>query len=87
MLAIEALVAGEPVQALGWLDQARRRVTRSTDVYVAMQAAILATDIEVSSQLGYQERVTATAQALLELAARAHMDHYLEPAAAILQRP
>ena len=86
VLAMEALASGEPSQALSWVDEARRRVTRETDVYVAVQAAILATDIEVNSQLGNEDRVAGTARALLELAARGHMDDHVERAAAILQR-
>jgi DNA-binding SARP family transcriptional activator len=85
VLAMRALAAGEPVQALAWIDEARRRVSRETDVYVAMQAAILATDIQVSSQLGDEERTNGSARGLLELAARAHMDDHVESAAAILR--
>ncbi len=86
VLALKSLAAREPTAALGWVDEARRRVARETDVYVAMQAAILATDIAISSQLGHEERVAGTARALLELAARAHMDHHVQHAVAVLQR-
>ncbi len=85
VLAMKSLAAHEPAEALGWIDEARRRVSRETDVYVAMQAAILATDIAITSELGHEERVAGTARALLELAARAHMDDHVELAAAILQ--
>lgn len=84
VLAMESLAAGDPTQALAWVDEARRRVSRETDVYVAMQAAILATDIEVSSRLGDADRVAGTARALLELAARGHMDDQVHWAAGIL---
>lgn len=86
VLALQALAARDCSQALGWIDEARRRVTRETDVYVAMQAAILATDIEVCARLGHQERQAASARALLELAARGHMDDHVERAAAVLRR-
>ena len=86
VLAMEALAADDPTRALGWVDEARRRISRETDVYVAMQAAILDTDIEVSSRLGDADRVAGTARALLELAARGHMDDHVRRAADILQR-
>jgi len=87
VLALQALAAQNPDDALAWIDEARRRVSRETDVYVAMRAAILATDVEVSAQLGHADRRAASARALLELAARAHMDDHVERATAILQRP
>jgi hypothetical protein len=87
VLALRELEIGRPVEALSWMDEARRRVCRETDVYVAMQAAILATDIDVSSHLGHEERRASSARALLELAARAHMDDHVERAAAILRAP
>ncbi len=86
VLAMQARASSEPAQALGWVEEARRRVSRETDVCVAMQAAILATDIEVNARLGHEERVAATARALLELAARGHMDDHVQRAAALLQR-
>ena len=87
VLAMRALVDRQSDEALSWVEEARRRVARETDVYVAMQAAILATDIDVSLQLGDGERSAASARALLGLAARGHMDDHLSHAAAILQLP
>jgi tetratricopeptide (TPR) repeat protein len=86
VLALQALAARDCSRALDWIEEARRRVTRETDVYVAMQAAILATDIEVCARLGHDERQVASARALLELAARGHMDDHVERAAAVLRR-
>lgn len=85
VLALRSLSSRKPAEALSWVDEARRRISRETDVYVAMQAAILATDIEISAQLGQGERVAGTARALLELAARGHMDHHVAHALAALQ--
>lgn len=73
--------------ALTWLDEARRRVVRETDVYVGMQGAILATDVELSTCHGREDRAAAAARALLELAARTHMDGYLELSMAALRHP
>lgn len=86
VLAMKALSAGKPTEALEWVDEARRRVARETDVYAAMQAAILATDMAVSCRLGHEERAEGSARALLELAARAHMDDHVDGAAAIIRR-
>jgi DNA-binding SARP family transcriptional activator len=85
VLALGELAEGRPQEALSWIDQARRRVTRETDVYVAMQAAILATDVDISTRLGHEERAMGSARALLELAARGHMDDHLDRAAAVLR--
>ena len=50
-----------------------------------MQAAILATDVDISTRLGHEERAMGSARALLELAARGHMDDHLDRAAAVLR--
>jgi tetratricopeptide (TPR) repeat protein len=86
VLALRAARAGDTRGALCWVDEARRRVGRETDVYVGMQGAILATDIELSTGRGDLERAAATGRALLELAASSHMDGYLELAMAAVQR-
>lgn len=85
VLALQELSAGRPTSALAWVDEARARVSRETDVYVAMQAAVLATDIEVAGRLGHGERRRASARALLELAARGHMDGHLGTARGALE--
>jgi DNA-binding SARP family transcriptional activator len=85
-LALQAAVAGDTDEALTWVDEARRRVRRETDVYVGMQGAILATDIELSTSRGQQDRAAASGRALLELAASTHMDGYLTLAMTALRR-
>ncbi|MFC6287962.1 tetratricopeptide repeat protein [Nocardioides sp. GCM10027113] len=85
-LALSALAAGDAAEACRWVDEAGRRVARETDVYVAMQAAILATDVEVSARLGDEERLASRARSLLELAARAHLDDHVACAADLLRR-
>jgi tetratricopeptide (TPR) repeat protein len=79
-LALHAAVAGDTDAALTWVDEARRRVARETDVYVGIQGAILATDIELSTSQGQEDRAAGSGRALLELAASTHMDGYLEMA-------
>lgn len=85
-LALQAAGAGDTDGALAWVDEARRRVGRETDVYVGMQGAILATDIELSTSQGQAERAAASGRALLELAASTHMDAYLELAMTAVRR-
>lgn len=68
---------GQHDQALDWITQARHRCLRETDTYVAMHAAILATDAELSLAAGERDRADTTTRALIALAARTHMDAHL----------
>lgn len=86
-LALRAAALGNSAEALTWVDEARRRVGRETDVYVGMQGAILATDIQLSTRQGEHDRAATSGRALLELAARTHMDGYLTLALTALGRP
>ncbi len=71
--------------AFTWINEARRRVGQGTDVCAGLQGAILATDIELSTNRGKADRAAASARALLELAARTHMDGYLDHAVAAVR--
>jgi tetratricopeptide (TPR) repeat protein len=84
-LALQTAGGGDIGGALTWVDEARRRVGRGTDVCVGMQGAILATDIELSTSRGAGDRAAASARTLLELAARTHMDGYLDQAMAAMR--
>ena len=84
-LALQIAGGGDTGGALTWVDEARRRVGRETDVCVGMQGAILATDIELSTRQGAGDRAAASARTLLELAARTHMDGYLDLAMTALR--
>lgn len=84
-LALTALAGGRPDQARHWIDEAGRRVVRESDAYVALQAAILATDIEVSRCQREHGRMLDSARSLLDLGARGHMDDHVERATAILR--
>jgi hypothetical protein len=68
---------GRPGEALEWIEDARVRCLRETDVFVAMHAAILTTDAEISLSAGQAERAEQAARALVSLAARTHMDAHL----------
>ena len=77
----------------GELDVARSGSTRpcsaastAPTTYAAVLAAILATAAELSAAAGDQDRTAHHARALIALAARAHLDHYLPQAVALLHR-
>ncbi len=76
-IALAHAAAGDLQSALEWIARARQRCLRETDVYVAMHAAILATDAELATAAEDEARAQSSARALVALAARAHMDAYL----------
>ena len=76
-IALTHAAVGEHDQALEWIDQSRRRCLRETDTYVGMHAAILDTDATISASAGQAARADAAGRALVALAARCHMDHFL----------
>lgn len=76
-LALVHAKRGDPGRALDWAREARARCQRESDTYVGLQAAILATLAEMSSDA---EESHAVARALLSLAAAAHLDGYLRGA-------
>ena len=77
VIAMAHATSGELDEALEWIDQAQRRCRRETDVFVAVQATILATDAELSRRADDPSRADASARALVALAARTHMDAHL----------
>ena len=76
-IALTHAAAGDTERALEWIGQAQRRCLRETDTFVAMHAAILATDSEISLAAGQHDRAQATTRALISLAAKTHMDAHL----------
>lgn len=85
VLGMRAFAAGDLDAASGWLQEARTRVARETDVYVALQAEVLALELRVGRDLGDADRVASAALALLALGARAHMPHHVAAAAETLR--
>jgi DNA-binding SARP family transcriptional activator len=86
MLALAYLASGDTNAALDWITLARERCLRETDTFVAIHAAILADDAMISLAAGHVTRADATARALVSLAARNHMDGFLERGLELLQR-
>ena len=85
-MALSCAAGGRLDEALGWISQANGRCRRETDAFVGLQAAILVTDAELSRAAGQAERAEASARALVSLAARTHMDAYLDQGLAALDR-
>lgn len=64
--------------ALDWIGAARGRSTRDADSYVAIIAAIYDTESTIADRAGDGDRAQRAARDLVALAARTHMDHYLD---------
>jgi DNA-binding SARP family transcriptional activator len=77
-IALTYAAAGDTERALEWISQAQHRCLRETDTFVAIHAAILATDCEISMAGGHHDRAQANTRALISLAAKTHMDAHLE---------
>ncbi len=84
LLARTHHASGDVDTALDWIARARERCVREIDIYEAIHAAILLDDAEMSLSAGNAERADATARSLLSLAARRHMDAYLDRAVRLL---
>jgi DNA-binding SARP family transcriptional activator len=85
-IALERAADGDHASALEWIGRARERCLRETDVFVAMHAAILATEAELAETVGDQARAETSARALVSLSARTHMDGHLARGLALLDR-
>lgn len=83
-LALGFAAEGDPALALQWLDDARRRCVRETDLYAALEVEIVASKVEIMNELGRSGEVTELAREWLALAARTHMDSHAARAAAFL---
>ena len=77
-IALTHAADGDLERALEWIGQAQTRCLRETDTFVAMHAAILATDSEISTTAGLLDRAQASARSLIALAAKTHMDAHLD---------
>ena len=84
-LALFAAAEGDLPSGLGWLDEARRRCVRETDLYAALEVEIVASNVELLHRLGRAAEAAATARDWVSLAAKAHMDGHVERAAALLR--
>jgi hypothetical protein len=74
-------------RAADWLAEARRRCVRETDKYAGLHVKILADQMELSSRQGQAEQASIIARELVSVAARAHMDAYVNRAAEFLGPP
>jgi DNA-binding SARP family transcriptional activator len=83
-IALAAAAEGDLDSALAWIARARDSCLRETDVFVAMHAAILATEAELAAAAGDAERAETSARTLVALAAHTHMDTHLARGLALL---
>ena len=83
-LALGFAAEGDPARALDWLDDARRRCVRETDLYAALEVEIVASKVEIMRTLGRTDEAMVLAREWLSLAARTHMDAHAARAAALL---
>lgn len=83
-LALGFAADGDPATALDWLDEARRRCVRETDVYAALEVEIVASKVRILRELGRTDDLTVLAREWLSMAARTHMDAHAASAAALL---
>ena len=86
MIALSRASAGDQEAALEWITQAHTRCRRETDVYVGVEAAILATDADLSLAAGQTSRAEESARTLIALAARTQMDARLDHGLELLRR-
>ena len=71
-------------RALEWLGEARRRVVREIDGYVALQVEIRASEAQIQRRAGNGAVADALGREWLALAARTHMDRHVALAAAFI---
>jgi len=76
--------SGQGMAAMDWLSEARRRGTRDSDAYCALQVEVLASQVEVSLGMGKPEMADVLAREWVSLAARTHSNGHVARAAAFI---
>lgn len=85
ILAMHHAQAGNTDQALAWITDARQRVRRRSDTWVAMIGEVLLTEATIRQSIGDASGANATAQELVNFAARTQLSQLLEKGLAITQ--
>ncbi|CAN5717209.1 hypothetical protein BH11PSE3_BH11PSE3_18990 [soil metagenome] len=83
-LALSHAADGDLEAGLAWLDEARRRAVRESDLYAALEVEIVASKVELLGRLGRAGEASVLAREWVSLAARTHMDGHVARAAAWL---
>jgi tetratricopeptide (TPR) repeat protein len=83
-LALTCAAEDDLGRALEWLGEARRRVVRDIDGYVALQVEIRASEAQIHRRAGHGDIADALGREWLALAARTHMDRHVALAAAFI---
>lgn len=78
VMALTYAAAADFAPALDWIGRARERCTRETDAYAALLVTILANHAEISLRAGQSAQADSIIRELLSLAARTHMDSYVQ---------
>jgi tetratricopeptide (TPR) repeat protein len=84
VLALYHARLGDHASALRWIDEARRRCVRKTDIWAGLLGTILLTDAELRFEAGDLPGADAAARDLVAFAARTHLDGLLPLGVAIL---
>jgi DNA-binding SARP family transcriptional activator len=88
VLALYHARRGDNASALRWIEEARSRCVRKTDIWAGMLGTILLTDAELRFEAGDLPGADAAARDLVAFAARTHLDALLPRGVAILsERP
>ena len=82
VLALTYAAADDMESAFKWLTQARVACVREMDAYMGMLVAILADRAALEGRAGHAAQADSTTRELLSVAARTHMDTYVQWAAA-----
>ena len=83
-MALTYAAEDDLTRALEWLAEARRRVIREIDGYVALHVEIRASEVQIHHRIGNSDLADALGREWLSLAARTHMDRHVALAAAFV---
>ncbi|MFV2001880.1 MAG: BTAD domain-containing putative transcriptional regulator [Paracoccaceae bacterium] len=86
VIAMVHCAVGDFALALDWLEQARIRCRREIDPYAALQVNICADRAEIYLRQGDGTQADGAARELLALAARSHMDRFVDKAVGMLEQ-
>ena len=84
VLALHHARRGDHASALRWIDEARSRCVRKTDIWAGLLGTILLTGAELRLQAGDGPGAEAAARDLVAFAARTHLDGVLARGVAVL---
>lgn len=84
VLALGYRADGNNEQAMEWFTEAGKRCVRKTDIYAALLVRILSDQADFFVATGQLDQAQTIAREIVSQAAKAHMDHHIHHAIAIL---